>query len=193
MYRKPARAVTYDFVLRIMIQCGFYKDKSQAIIRKLLTFKHLYHLLTSVVSQGRAHIEMPNSQAIHVGVSELPQGRPLVVALVGATTGIGSYVAKTWATTFAKHGSKLRVYIVGRNAARAEVLLNLGRETSPGSDWHFVKVSDLSLMQEVDRVSNLIIQQEEESPFAGGPARLDALYLSQARSPLHEAKSMFPS
>lgn len=131
---------------------------------------------------------MPNLQTIRAGISELPTGQPLVVALIGATTGIGSYVAKTWATTFAKHGSKLRIYVVGRNAARAEVLLKYGRETSPGSDWRFVQVSDLALMQEVDRVSNVIIQQEESSPFAGGPARLDALYLSQARSPLHEAK-----
>ncbi|KAF3037101.1 hypothetical protein E8E12_006077 [Didymella heteroderae] len=131
---------------------------------------------------------MPNLQTIRAGISALPQGRPLVVALVGATTGIGSYVAKTWATTFAKDGSKLRVYIVGRNAARAEVLLKYGRDTSPGSDWRFVQVSDLSLIKEVDRVSEIILQQEKHSPFAGGPARLDALYLSQARSPLHESK-----
>lgn len=131
---------------------------------------------------------MPSLQSIRAGISELPQGRPLVVTLAGATTGIGSYVAKTWATTFAKHGSKLRVYIVGRNATRAEDLLNFGRATSPGSDWRFVQVSNLSLIQEVDRVSNLIIEQEEKSPFAGGPARLDALYLSQAQSPLHKAK-----
>jgi NAD(P)-dependent dehydrogenase (short-subunit alcohol dehydrogenase family) len=124
---------------------------------------------------------MPNVQTIRAGISELPQDQPLVVALIGATTGIGSYVAKTWATAFAKHGSKLRVYIVGRNAARAEVLLKYGRETSPGSDWRFVQVSDLALMQEVDRASDLIVKQEESSPFAGGPARLDALYSMMRR------------
>lgn len=131
---------------------------------------------------------MPNLKIIRAGIAELPEGRPLVIALVGATTGIGSYVAKTWAKTFATHGSKLRVYIVGRNAARADALLKFGRETSPGSDWRFVQVSDLSAMQEVDRVSKVILQQEEGSPFAGGPARLDALYLSQAQSPLQESK-----
>lgn len=136
---------------------------------------------------------MPDLQTIRAGIAELPKGRPLVVALVGATTGIGSYVAKMWASTFASDGSKLRVYIVGRNAARAEVLLKYGRDTSPGSEWRFVQGSDLSLMHEVDRVSKVIIQQEAESPFAGGPARLDALYLSQARSPLQESKGTLRS
>jgi NAD(P)-dependent dehydrogenase (short-subunit alcohol dehydrogenase family) len=146
-----------------------------------------------IVYRTTIRSKMPNLQTIRAGIAELPQGRPLVVALVGATTGIGSYVAKTWATIFASQGSKLRVYIVGRNAARAEVLLKYGRDTSPGSDWRFVQVSDLSIMHEVDQVCSLIVQQEESSPFAGGPARLDALYLSQARSPLQEAKSVFPS
>ncbi|KAF9697543.1 hypothetical protein EKO04_004319 [Ascochyta lentis] len=127
---------------------------------------------------------MPSSQVIRAGIEGLPEGDPLVIALVGATTGIGSYVARAWATTFAKHGSKLRVYIVGRNAARAETLLKSCREASPGSDWRFIQATDLSLMREVDKASQEIIQQEEHMPFAGGVARLDALYLSQAQSPL---------
>lgn len=132
---------------------------------------------------------MPNLQTIRTSITELPAGSPLVVVLVGATTGIGSYVAKAWATVFAKHGSKLRVYIVGRNAARAEALLKYGRETSQGSEWRFVQASDLSLLSEVDKISQKIIQQEEESPFAGGPARIDALYLSQAQSPVQASPS----
>lgn len=131
---------------------------------------------------------MPDLNTIRAGIAELPNGPPLVVALVGATTGIGSYVAKTWATTFAAHGSKLRVYIVGRNAARAEQLLAFGRTTSPGSDWRFVQATDLSMMKEVDRITENISQQEKVSPFAGGPARIDVLYMSQAQSPLQESK-----
>ena len=131
---------------------------------------------------------MPDLKTIRAGIAELPEGPPLVITLVGATSGIGSYVAKTWANTFAAHGSKLRVYIVGRNVARAEALLKYGRETSPGSEWQFVQVTDLSLLHEVDQVSKIIIQREEESPFAGGPPRIDALYLSPALSPLQESK-----
>ena len=130
---------------------------------------------------------MPNLQTIHAGIAELPKGPPLVVALIGGTTGIGSYVARALATTFANHGSKLRVYIVGRKAARAETLLKYGRETSPESDWRFVQALDVSLISDVDRVSKEIIKQEEEAPFAGGPARLDVLYMSQALSPLQES------
>ena len=131
---------------------------------------------------------MPDLKTIRAGIAKLPEGPPLVVALIGATSGIGSYVAKTWAKTFAAHGSKLRVYIVGRNSTRAEALLQYGRETSPGSDWRFVQVTDLSLLHEVDQASKTIIQKEEESPLAGGPPRIDALYLSPALSPLQESK-----
>jgi NAD(P)-dependent dehydrogenase (short-subunit alcohol dehydrogenase family) len=127
---------------------------------------------------------MPNVQTIRAGIAELPKGLPLVVALTGGTTGIGSYVARALATTFKNHGSKLRVYIVGRNTARAETLLAYGREISPGSDWRFVRATDLSLMNDVDRTCEAIMKQEEEAPFAGGPARLDVLYMSQALSPL---------
>ncbi|KAF1347357.1 hypothetical protein EJ07DRAFT_142871 [Lizonia empirigonia] len=136
---------------------------------------------------------MPNIQIVLAGIAKLPEGSPLVVALVGATTGIGSYTAKAWAATFANHGSKLRVYIVGRNATRAEALLKHCRETSPGSDWQFIQATDLSLMSEVDSVSQRIIHQEELSPFLGGPARLDALYLSQAQSPVQKSPDSIKS
>jgi NAD(P)-dependent dehydrogenase (short-subunit alcohol dehydrogenase family) len=135
---------------------------------------------------------MPDIQTIRKGIDQLPKGPPLVVALTGATTGIGSYVARALARAFTKNGDKLRVYIVGRNVERAEELSKFGRETSPGSDWRFVKVSDLALMSEVDEVSKEIIRQEEEAPFAGGPARLDVLYMSQALSPLQPSNRKVP-
>jgi NAD(P)-dependent dehydrogenase (short-subunit alcohol dehydrogenase family) len=134
---------------------------------------------------------MPSLQTIRAGVAELPEEPPLVVALVGATTGIGSYVAKAWATTFAKKGSNLRVYIVGRNVTHAETLLKYCRETSPGSDWQFIQASDLSLLSEVDSISRKIVQQEEDAPFSGGPARLDVLYLSPAQSVFQESKGSY--
>jgi NAD(P)-dependent dehydrogenase (short-subunit alcohol dehydrogenase family) len=127
---------------------------------------------------------MPNIKVIRQGIAALPNGPPLVVALTGGTTGIGSYIARALARTFAKHGSKLRVYIVGRKASRAQTLIAYGREISPGSEWRFIPTTDLTLMSEVNRVSQEIILQEEATPFAGGPARLDVLYMSQALSPL---------
>ncbi|ENH99848.1 hypothetical protein COCC4DRAFT_180370 [Bipolaris maydis ATCC 48331] len=127
---------------------------------------------------------MPDVETIRSSIGQLPDGRPLVVALIGGTSGIGSYVAQTFASTFARHGSKLRVYLVGRNAERAETLMQFGRETSEGSEWRFIRAKNLALMSEVDAVSEEIMRQEEASAFVGGPPRLDALYMSSALSPL---------
>lgn len=136
---------------------------------------------------------MPNMHTIRAGIAELPKGPPLVVALAGGTTGIGSYVANALATTYASQGSKLRVYIIGRKPDRAEKLLQFGRETSPGSDWRFVQASDASLISDVDSVCKEITRQEKETPFAGGPPRLDVLYMSQALSPFQESPSEYSS
>lgn len=127
---------------------------------------------------------MPNIKVIQAAIAELPKGPPLVIAISGGTTGIGSYIAKAFATTFASHGAKLRVYIIGRNAERAETVLSEGRRIAPGSDWRFVKATDLTLLGEVDRCCEDIIKQENELPFAGGPARLDLLYMTHSTSPL---------
>ncbi|KAF2827019.1 hypothetical protein CC86DRAFT_370099 [Ophiobolus disseminans] len=127
---------------------------------------------------------MPSLQTIRDGIAQLPNRTPLVIALVGGTTGIGTYVAKALATTFAAHGDKLRVYVIGRRPDRAEEVVAFGRATSPGSDWRFIQAHDLSLMSDVDRVCAEITQQEESDPFAGGKPRLDVLYMSQALSPM---------
>ncbi|KAF7553061.1 hypothetical protein G7Z17_g3914 [Cylindrodendrum hubeiense] len=121
---------------------------------------------------------MPNIKEIRAAVSALPTGSPLVVALPGGTTGIGLYIADALATTFAQNGSKLRVYIIGRNAKRAESVISNAQQISPGSDWRFVKATDLALISEVDRCSAEIIRQETEAPFHGGPVRLDLLYMT---------------
>jgi NAD(P)-dependent dehydrogenase (short-subunit alcohol dehydrogenase family) len=130
---------------------------------------------------------MPTLKSTRAAISRLPTGAPLVVALVGGTTGIGSYTARALATTFANQGKKLRVYIVGRRADRAEQVIAYGRATTPGSDWRFVQSPDLALLSEVARVSADIIAQEEKEPFGGGKPRVDVLYLSAALSPLQES------
>lgn len=132
---------------------------------------------------------MPNFQTIRSSVALLADGPPLVVALVGGTTGIGSYVARTFAETFAAHGSKLRVYVVGRNAERADTVLRFGRKTSPGSDWRFIQATNLALISQVDAACKDLMRQEEQDPFHGGPPRLDALYLTAALSPLAPSPS----
>jgi NAD(P)-dependent dehydrogenase (short-subunit alcohol dehydrogenase family) len=133
---------------------------------------------------------MPSLSVIRAAVAELPNGPPLVVALTGGTTGIGSYIASALATTFAKHGARLRVYIVGRNTERAEAVIAEGKRISPGSDWRFVKVTDLALIGDVDRACAEIARQENEAPFHDGPARLDLLYMSHCYPILKERTSM---
>jgi hypothetical protein len=134
---------------------------------------------------------MPDLPTIRKGIASLPTGAPLVVALAGGTTGIGSYTARALARAFAEHGEKLRVYVIGRNASRAEELLKYGKETAPGSEWRFVKAGNMALMSEVSNVSRTVIEMEESAPFAGGPARLDVLYMSQALSPFQESPSEY--
>lgn len=132
---------------------------------------------------------MPKLDIIRSAVAELPNGPPLVAALPGGTTGIGSYIAKALATTFASNGSRLRVYIVGRNRTRAEAVIAENQRISPGSEWRFVQVTDLALLSEVDRACAEIIRQETEAPFHGGPTRLDLLYMSHCYPILKERTS----
>ncbi|KAJ4292404.1 Diamine acetyltransferase 2 [Kalmusia sp. IMI 367209] len=129
---------------------------------------------------------MPNLQVIQSAISKLPDGLPLVAAIPGGTTGIGSYIAKALAKTYANHGDKLRVYIVGRNVMRAENVLSECRQISPGSDWRFVRATDLALISEVDHCCAEIVRQETEAPFRDGVARLDLLYMTYSYPVLKE-------
>ncbi|KAK2609109.1 hypothetical protein QQS21_002336 [Conoideocrella luteorostrata] len=129
---------------------------------------------------------MPHMETIRNSLAELASGPPLVVALAGGTTGIGAYVAKALASAFAKNGTKLRVYIVGRNATRAATVIAESQRISPASEWRFVQATDLALISEVDRCCAEIIQQETEAPFHGGPIRLDLLYMTHGYPVLKE-------
>jgi NAD(P)-dependent dehydrogenase (short-subunit alcohol dehydrogenase family) len=130
---------------------------------------------------------MPSIKVIRAAIADLPKGPPLVVAISGGTTGIGAYIAKGFATTFAADGSRLRVYIIGRNATRAESVILEGKTIAPGSEWKFIKATDLSLMSEVDRCCADILKSENDMPFAGGPARLDLLYMTHSAPTMQAA------
>jgi NAD(P)-dependent dehydrogenase (short-subunit alcohol dehydrogenase family) len=127
---------------------------------------------------------MPPHSTIHTTIQGLCAGPPLVVAIIGGTSGIGSYIAKAFASVYRNSKSKLRVYIIGRNASRAEALLAQVRSTSPGSEWRFIKANDLALMSDVDAVCTQINKSEEQEPLNGGEPRIDMLYMTQAISPL---------
>ena len=130
-----------------------------------------------VCLENNIGITMPSLNVIRSAISNLPDSGPLVVVLPGGTTGIGSYIANSLARVFATQGSSLRVYIVGRNAARAESVIEYGKSVSPGSDLRFIHATDLALISEVDRACANIIQQEKESPLHTTPC-IDLLYMS---------------
>ena len=133
---------------------------------------------------------MPSLTAIQSAISKLPNESQSVAVLPGGTTGIGAYIAKALAATFAHHGSKLRVYIVGRNASRAEHVVAQCSATSPGSDWRFVQTPDLTLVSEVDRCCAEIIRQEKEAVAEGGEVpKIDMLYMTYSYFLLKERKS----
>lgn len=134
---------------------------------------------------------MPSLPQIQSAISKLPNGPPIVAVLAGGTTGIGSYIANALATTFASSGDKLRVYIVGRNTTRAEHVINECRRISPGSEWRFVKASDLALVGEVDRCCTEIIRQETEEVAKGETPKVDLLYMTYSQSPLQTRSSRF--
>ena len=131
---------------------------------------------------------MPNLNIIRPAIAQLSLGQPLVAVIVGGTTGIGSYVAKSLAKAFAGNGSKLRVYIVGRNATRAAEVIAQGRTISPGSDWRFIQATDLALISEVDKSCAEIIRQETEAPFHK-TLSIDLLYMSHCYPILKERTS----
>jgi NAD(P)-dependent dehydrogenase (short-subunit alcohol dehydrogenase family) len=136
---------------------------------------------------------MPSTSAINSVIAELPKGPPMVAVLTGGTTGIGSYVAEALAATYSKqHGSKLRVYLVGRKPERAEALIAACRTVSPDSDWRFVQSPDLALLGEVDRASAEIVRQETEAPFHGGTAHIDLLCMTHCYPIFKERSSKSP-
>jgi len=120
---------------------------------------------------------MPSLSAIRSANSQLPLGQPVVAVLPGGTTGIGSYIANALAQTFSKHGSKLRVYIVGRNAERAASVISKSQKTAPGSEWRFIKATDLAYISEVDRACAEVIRQEIAAPLHEKPS-IDLLYMT---------------
>ena len=120
---------------------------------------------------------MPKLNIIRSTISQLPDSGPLVAVIPGGTTGIGSYIAHALARVFAKQGSKLRIYIVGRNASRADSIINAGKAISLGSDWRFIEATNLALLSEVDKACAEITRQEKESPLHDTPS-IDLLYMT---------------
>ena len=111
--------------------------------------------------------------------AQLMQSRPLVAVFVGGTNGIGKTTLKALASTHSDKGKGLRVYIVGRRKEATEELISECVRLCPPGDFRFVQASDLSLLEDVDKVCADIIQREEDENKNAGTARVDILCMSQ--------------
>jgi NAD(P)-dependent dehydrogenase (short-subunit alcohol dehydrogenase family) len=114
--------------------------------------------------------------------SALREGRPIVAVFAGATSGIGESTLKA----LAFNANQPRVYIIGRNEARAAALVKECHKLCPEGVFNFLK-SDLSLLTNVDELCEKIKQREK-----GG--RLDLLFMSQGYITLEGRKGwQFPN
>ena len=103
--------------------------------------------------------------------------RPFVAVFVGATAGIGEYTAKALATTYAKQGRLLRVYLVGRSTDAGNKLVSGCSKVCPDGSFTFVRAENAALVQDVDRVCGEIsrLEQQHDRP------RIDMLVMTQGQ------------
>ena len=83
---------------------------------------------------------------------------------VGGTSGIGESTARA----FIRNTESPRVYLIGRDQARASEIIDELRQTKPDGTVEFIK-SDVSLLSEVDAACRRIQEREE---------RVNLLFLS---------------
>ncbi|KAF5501392.1 Short-chain dehydrogenase/reductase SAT2 [Colletotrichum siamense] len=123
---------------------------------------------------------MVHLDTVHAINRELVQSQKLVAVFTGGTGGIGPLSLKALATAVAKHnGQGLRAYLVGRNADAAEKIIKECRVIYEAGEYHYIKVEDLSLVEQVDKACAEIISCEERNASAiGETARIDFLLLS---------------
>ena len=99
--------------------------------------------------------------------SAIRSSHPIVAVFAGATSGIGESTLKA----LASNALNPRVYLIGRNEARASAIIEECLETCPGGTFVFLK-ADLSLLRNVDELCEQIKRREESG-------RLDLLFMSQ--------------
>lgn len=124
---------------------------------------------------------------VHASNAHIVRTYPLIAVIVGGTAGIGASTVRAFASIVSRTADSkgVRVYIVGRNQTAAKTLINECQDIclqSKDSEFIFVKARDLSLLKDVDKVCNEIIEAEMERPKIDGllgPTRVDFLLLSQ--------------
>lgn len=112
------------------------------------------------------------------GNKSLVQKQPLV-AVFFSTGGIAHQTIRALSTASANGGKGFRAYIVGRKSKPAEEIIADCRGIYPQAQFTFIKADDLSLIRDVDRAFEEIIQLEEKK---GQDAKIDYLMMAQGGS-----------
>ncbi|KAK2772104.1 hypothetical protein FQN53_004783 [Emmonsiellopsis sp. PD_33] len=100
-------------------------------------------------------VSLDTVRASNLNLKKLGPG--LVAVFVGGTSGIG----ETTAREFVRHADRPRVYLVGRNEARASQIIEELKKLNPDGKIDFLK-ADLELLRNVDEVCEDIKKKEEK-------------------------------
>ena len=166
-----------------------YGNKILEILNSLLSpdlglFFHILQRCPFSSNLFRVLNIMVKLDIVRSSISDLVKSQPLVAVFVGGTSGIGEFTVQALAATHGNKGKGLRVYIVGRNASAAEKTIAECRVICPNGQFIFVKAQDLSLLNDVDRVCEEIMQLERNEKSDSGAASIDILVMSQHYFPL---------
>src|ERR1700761_2903295 len=121
---------------------------------------------------------MVQLDAVRATNTALFRSRSFVAVFAGATAGIGEATLRALAAAHGGGGKGLRAYVGGRKRETAERLLADCARVCPDGKFMFVQTTDLSLLENVDKVCAEITKDEQEA--AGREhARIDLLCMSQ--------------
>jgi len=111
--------------------------------------------------------------------SKLVNSQPLVAVFVGGTSGIGEFTLRALVNTHSAQGNGLCIYIVGRNAQSAKMIISDCTAKCPDGQYHFIQAKDLSLLQNVDKAAAEIVQHLQQNNSNGFVPRVDMLFMTQ--------------
>ena len=124
---------------------------------------------------------MVSATEVHTITTEHFQNRTLTAVFVGATSGIGEYTVRELSKLYStQQKTSLKVYIVGRNEAAANSIIETCSKVCPNATFRFVLAKDLALINDVDRISNEILRLVQDE-HKDALAHIDLLVLTQGR------------
>ena len=122
---------------------------------------------------------MVHLSTIRAANSKLVNSQPFIAVFVGGTSGIGEFTLRAFVSTHLAKGNGLCIYIVGRNAQSAKMIISDCTAKCPDGQYHFIQAKDLSLLQNVDKAAAEIIQHQQQNTSESCVPRVDLLFMTQ--------------